>query len=174
MQLERAVDTGIMITNLSTHEHIHMIPELLAIVIRLAQEFKIRAIRYPHKDRSYRGASIKTFYKAAVLSYLEKGMARPLKASGLLSPEHFLGFLDSGNMAEDILIRIVDGLPEGTTELVCHPGFLGREVVKKYTFHMNSEAELFGLTSRRVKKIADEKCIGLISYAEFLAQHKAQ
>lgn len=172
-QLERAVATNITITNLSTHEHIHMVPQLLSILIRLAREFNIRAIRYPHADRSYRRTSARTLYKTLVLSYFEKGMGLMLKTSGIVSPDHFLGFIDSGNITEDVLMKILDGLSEGTTELVCHPGFLSREVLEKYTFHRNSEAELFALTSRRVKKHADEKCIGLLPYAKFLAQCKA-
>jgi predicted glycoside hydrolase/deacetylase ChbG (UPF0249 family) len=171
-QLEKARAVGITITNLSTHEHIHMIPALLDIVIRLAKEYNIPAVRYPHADRSFRPLTVKTLYKQAALICLEKKTGKMLRSSGLVYPDHFLGFLDSGNITETVLLSILDSLDEGTTELVCHPGFLGPEVLTKYTFHTNCEAELFALTHRRVKKHADEKCIGLIGYAEFIQNYK--
>ncbi len=168
-QLDRALATGIKITNLSTHEHLHMIPDLLAILIRLAKECKIPAIRYPHGDRSSRRTNIGSIIKKAALFCFEGNMGKALKSSGMIAPEHFIGFLDSGNITEDVLLDISAGLECGTTELVCHPGFLDKRVLDRYTFHKNSEAELFALTSQRVKKALDEKKISLISYAEFIS-----
>jgi len=168
-QLEKVAATGIRITNLSSHEHLHMLPGLLGIFIRLAGEFNIPAIRYPHADRSSRRSSLGTLYKSAGLFLLEKNMARALRSSNIASPEHFRGFLDSGNITEEVLLDIIANLEDRTTELVCHPGFLGPEVLYRYTFHKNSEAELFALTSRRVKKLIDDRQIGLVSYAEFLS-----
>ena len=172
-QLDKACASGIKITNLSSHEHIHMQPLLLDIIIKLAKEYNIPAIRYPHADRSYGRASLKTLCKTFILSHFAPAVGRALKSSGMVSPDHFLGFLDSGNITENILLGILNTIEDGTTELVCHPGFLGPEILEKYTFHKGCETELFALTSRHVKKRADEKHVGLLSYAEFLASHKA-
>lgn len=169
-QLDKVGSSGIKITNLSSHEHIHMMPELLNIFIRLAKEYGIPAIRYPHKDRSSRPPNVKALCKKLALLYFEGNMCRTLNASGMASPEHFLGFLDSGNITEKVLLDIMANLEDDTTELVCHPGFLGPEVLERYTFHKNCEAELFALTSRRVKKLADEKRISLVSYSEYLSK----
>ncbi len=173
-QLKRVYETGINITNLSSHEHMHMLPRLLDILIKLAKEYNIPAIRYPHADRSRSRCSIKTVVKTLLLSVFEGNMARALRASGMRAPEHFLGFLDSGNITEEVLLDILANLEDRTTELVCHPGFLGPEVLDSYTFNKNSEAELFALTSRRVKKLAGEEGISLVSYAEFLSQNEPQ
>lgn len=173
-QLKRARETGINITNLSSHEHIHMLPKLLNILISLAKEYNIPAIRYPHAESSKSRCNVKTVVKAMALSIFEGNMARVIRASGMAAPEHFMGFLDSGNITEKVLLDMLANLKDGTTELVCHPGFLGPEVLDRYTFHKNSEAELFALTSRRVKKLADEKEISLVSYAEFLSKNEPQ
>ncbi|MFH1190307.1 MAG: ChbG/HpnK family deacetylase [Candidatus Omnitrophota bacterium] len=167
-QLERARDSGIRITNLSSHEHIHMLPELFDILIKLAKEYDIPAVRFPHADRSRSRWGIKSISKRLALSLFEGNMAKTIRASGMLAPDHFLGFLDSGNITEAVLLDILSNLEDGTTELVCHPGFLAPEVLERYRFHRNSEAELFALTSRRVKKSAAENNVSLISYSEFL------
>ena len=173
-QLKRAHETGINITNLSSHEHIHMLPKLLDILISLAKEYNIPALRYPHAESSRSRCSVRTVCKEMALSIFAGNMARAIKLSGMRAPEHFLGFLDSGNITEDILLDMLANLKDGTTELVCHPGFLGPEVLNRYTFHKNSEAELFALTSRRVKKSANEKEISLVSYGEFLSKNEPE
>lgn len=168
-QLEKAISTGIKITNLSSHEHLHMVPKLLSILIKLAKEHDVPAIRYPHSDSSSRGFGVGLLVKKTALACLEGNMGTSLRASGIIYPEHFLGFFDSGHITEDVLLDMFGRLKDGTTELVCHPGFLDKRVLDKYTFHKNSEAELFALTSRRVKKEADENKVELIGYSEFLS-----
>lgn len=169
-QLDKVRATGIRITNLSSHEHVHMLPPLLGILISLAREYDIPAIRYPHSDRSRSRGGAKTLCKKFALLCFEGRMGRTLKSSGITAPEHFLGILDSGSITEEVLLGMISNLEEGATELVCHPGFLGREVLEKYRFHKNSERELFALTSPRVKRLADEKEVKLVSYSEFLSR----
>lgn len=169
-QLDRVEGSGIRITNLSSHEHIHMMPEILDIFVKLAKEYDIPAIRYPHGDRSHGPDSLRRAYKRVILSCLAGSMTRTMRASGIVSPDHFLGFLDSGKLTENVLLGMLGFLAEGTTELVCHPGFLGPEVLGRHTFHKNCEAELFALTSRRVKKLIDERGIKLASYGEFISR----
>lgn len=173
-QLKRACETGINITNLSSHEHIHMLPKVLDILIKLAREYDIPAVRYPHADHSRSRCSAKAICKEMALSIFGGNMGRAIRSSGMRTPEHFLGFLDSGNITEKVLLDMLANLKDGTTELVCHPGFLGPEVLDRYTFHKNAEAELFALTSPHVKKLAEEKEISLVSYAEFLSNNDPQ
>ena len=50
-QVSRAFDTGIRITSLSSHEHIHMMPAFLPVFIRLAVEYKIPFVRCLKKEK---------------------------------------------------------------------------------------------------------------------------
>jgi len=165
-QLEAAVATGIKITNLSSHEHVHMAPAILKIFIRLAKEYGIPSIRYPRGDRMPGVFESRAVYRSLILASFSGPMKKALDSSGILYPDRFLGFLDSGNLTEEILLRMISSLKEGTTELVSHPGFLGPEVLKRYRFHINCERELFGLTSRRVKKAIDSNGIELVKCVE--------
>ena len=70
-QLERIKKTGIKITSLSSHEHVHMLPDILSIFVELAKEYKIPAIRYPRKDKLSGPITINKFYKICVLAYFE-------------------------------------------------------------------------------------------------------
>jgi predicted glycoside hydrolase/deacetylase ChbG (UPF0249 family) len=77
-------------------------------------------------------------------------------------------------LKEEVVLRIIGSLEEGTTELVCHPAIIGPEVLKKYEFHKNGELELSALTGYAVKKLINNKEIQLLSYGEFLLKNKVK
>ncbi len=165
-QLELLKRSGVKITHINSHEHIHIIPGILDIFISLAKEFDIPAMRYPRGDRPMRLFSISDIYKKSILSYFSGKIAGPLKKSGLLYTDHFLGLLDAGNLREDRLMEMLGSLKDGVTEIVCHPGFLSPEVMNNYKWHINAEAELFALTGPRVKDTIKDNEIRLIAYGE--------
>ena len=168
-QLELLKKAGLKITYINSHEHIHMIPEILNIFISLAKEFNIPALRYSRRDRPMRPFNIRDLYKKSILSYFSGKTARLFKSSGLLYTDHFLGLLDSGKLKEDLLIEMLGGLKDGVTELVCHPGFLSPEVIDSYKWHVGAEEELFALTDKRIKNFIKDNSIKLISYEDFLS-----
>jgi predicted glycoside hydrolase/deacetylase ChbG (UPF0249 family) len=165
-QLELLKKTGIEITHLNSHEHIHMMPGILDIFVSLAKEFNIPALRCPRGDRPVRAFSIRDLYKKSVLSYFSGRTAGSFKSSGLLYTDRFLGLLDAGKLKEDILLEMLGGLKDGVTELVCHPGFLSPEVIDRYKWHVGAEEELFALTDHRVKNAIKNNGIRLIAYGE--------
>ncbi|MFH0763553.1 MAG: ChbG/HpnK family deacetylase [Candidatus Omnitrophota bacterium] len=171
-QLDRLKRTNLPIVSLNSHEHIHMMPFLLKIFIELAGEYNIPFIRYPHGDRLVSPFSLKKLFKAIVLSYFGKRIEGMVRESGIYAADNFLGHLDSGNLNEGVLIRLLDNLREGTTELVCHPGFLSPQILDRYTFHLDCESELSALTSRRVKRVIEDRGIRLVTYGEILSERK--
>lgn len=168
-QLEILSALGLPIANISSHENIHMAPQILRVFVRLAKEYRIPTIRYPHAERLTGPLRPKKVYKKTVLAKLEKGMSGILRSSGLRKADHFLGFLDAGKITEGKLIGMLSSLADGVTELVTHPGFLSPAVVEGSSFHRNCETELAALTSRRVKAMLQSEKIKLISYGELNA-----
>lgn len=165
-QLNLLKKSGLKITHINSHEHIHIVPEILDIFISLAREFDIPALRYPRRDRPMRPFNIRDLYKKSILSYFSAINAGLFKSSGLFYTDHFLGLLDAGKIEEDILIDMLGNLKDGVTELVCHPGFLSPEVIDLYKWHIGAEAELSSFTSPRVKNSIIENEIRPITYGE--------
>jgi hopanoid biosynthesis associated protein HpnK len=164
-QLAAAVNTGIPITCLSGHEHIHMVPEILKIFVDIAKEYRIPCIRCPQKDRPLKTPTIGSLYRKAVLRALGGGMKKTLDRSRILSTDYFAGFIDSGRLDEAALLEILKGLREGITELVTHPGFLAPEVLDRYRFHENCGRELAALTSVKVRRFVKESGISLVGFS---------
>jgi predicted glycoside hydrolase/deacetylase ChbG (UPF0249 family) len=167
-QIELLRKAGLTILNLSSHEHIHLIPRIFDIVVRLAGKYGIRSIRHPAREATFGILGINELYRALVIPYFDNRIKKGLDRNGIIYPDHFSGFIYSGRLREKTLIRILKTLKDGTTELVCHPGFLGPEVLERYHFHTHCEEELFALTSPAVKRLIKEKDVKLISYRDLL------
>ena len=70
----------------------------------------------------------------------------------------------------DSLIKSLSALPEGSTEFMCHPGYLGDELRRAATrLKETRERELAALTSPRVKAILAARGIVLTNYRTLAA-----
>ena len=79
----------------------------------------------------------------------------------VLEPDHFeVRFLGRGATVETLL-RILDELPAGVTELVCHPGYLDEGV----DAYRGRETELAALTDPRVLAQVEVAGLELITFA---------
>ncbi|MDP2929696.1 MAG: ChbG/HpnK family deacetylase [Candidatus Omnitrophota bacterium] len=165
-QLGLLSDSGAKITHINSHEHIHIVPEILNIFIALAKEFNIPAIRYPRNDRPAKLFTANDVYRKIMLSYFSGRTKETFKDSGLLYTDSFLGLLDAGKLKKQLLMEMLNGLKNGVTELVCHPGFLSPEVLEGYRWHRGCEEELLALTDNHVKKTIKNNEIQLITYGE--------
>jgi predicted glycoside hydrolase/deacetylase ChbG (UPF0249 family) len=66
-----------------------------------------------------------------------------------------------------MLLRILKALPEGTWELVCHPGYSDSDLQAAGTrLTQSREIELAALISAETKEALTRQKIELISYAE--------
>jgi predicted glycoside hydrolase/deacetylase ChbG (UPF0249 family) len=65
-------------------------------------------------------------------------------------------------------------LPQGTSELMCHPGVCDDDL-RQLPTHLQSEREdeLCALTDPSVRRAADERGIRLIGFSEILRNHAA-
>src|SRR5919198_4988510 len=48
-QIEKVLVAGVPVTHLDSHKHVHLMPPISRVVMRLATEYGIRGIRWPHE-----------------------------------------------------------------------------------------------------------------------------
>lgn len=166
-QLDRIKGSGLEITHIDSHEHLHMLPRMLKIFIELAGEYGIPAIRFLRNDRMAGMPAPEKLFRCLIMGYFATKGGPIFKGSRLRCTDRVLGFLGSGRLSEKLVIGMLDSLPEGSSELICHPGFLSPEVVDDYSWHVNCEAELFILTSRCARNSITKNGINLVSHASF-------
>jgi predicted glycoside hydrolase/deacetylase ChbG (UPF0249 family) len=161
-QIRKIVDAGITPSHLDTHKHTHLLPPVLDAVARLSEEFRIPWVRRPFDFREQPGG---IGWKNKLMHLRSGGFARTLARHGCSSTDWFSGFRITGNYDAQTLASILRALPEGSTELMCHPGILGPELQQSRTrLKQSRQDELTALTSSEVRAAIDETGITLTNY----------
>jgi predicted glycoside hydrolase/deacetylase ChbG (UPF0249 family) len=147
-QVRRILDSGVPLTHLDTHKHTLMLPSVATAVARVSKEFRIPWVRRP----------------------LAVPVAGPLLGirlarHGCLMTDHFLGYRLTGRLDCAALVALIRRLPEGSSELMCHPGFLRAELRAARTRLKESrQRELEALTSPLARQALEEAGVRLVNY----------
>jgi len=156
-QIRKIISAGIRPTHLDSHKHSHAFPTIFRIVIRLAQEFGIPYVRLPLDKAMPYGA-----IPCALLDPVYRRLARN---RNVRMTDHFLGFRLTGSFDEASFKTALAALQEGTTEFMCHPGFLGEELRSAVTRLKESRVrELEALTSPRIREFMDATGVRLATF----------
>ena len=169
-QIKAVQKTGITITHLDSHQHLHILPKITDIVLQLAQEYNIKSIRIPDEALFFTGGypwTVNRMIGRTGLSILAK-MARLKIGEKLFMPDHFFGMLAGGNMKEEYLLQIIKNLPAGITEIMMHPAESDFEMKKHYYWDYCWQDELKALLSERIKKEIKAQKIELISFGDLV------
>ncbi len=167
-QVRAILAAGIALTHLDTHKHTHLAPPVLEAVGRIAEEFKIRWVRRPFDlpiTSARSGASWLTRATSDSLRVVRRRFQAALVRHGCRTTDHFAGFQITGRMETGGLARLLLALPEGLTELMCHPGNLGDELRQARTRLKESRArELAALIAPETRQAIADAGIELINY----------
>jgi chitin disaccharide deacetylase len=167
-QVRKVQNSGLQPTHLDTHKHTHLLPPVLNAVARIASEFKIPWVRRPF-DLPLHGGGVPWQRQAVsrTLGFARAGFHRVLKRHQCRTTDHFAGFQLTGHYDATELARLIRGLPEGSTEFMCHPGFCTQELQAARTRLKESRRrELDALTSQEVRKAIQESNVTLARYTE--------
>jgi len=174
-QIRKIQSRGIALTHVDSHKHTHMFPHILRPLLRAAKACGIRAVRNPFEPfRCWptgmvlgspglwpRSAFVMAFQMFAA------EFRRALKDEGMVSTDGTVGIAVTGMLNQQKLLRILKALPDGTWELVCHPGYSDSDLKAAGTRLTKSrEIELTALTSTEVREVVARQKIELISYAD--------
>jgi len=154
-QIEKLLHAGVRPSHLDTHKHTHVVPSVLSAVMRVAEEFEIGFIRLPF-DSGW-----------APVQPLQRWYRRKLAQRKLGSTDHFLGYRLTDHMSQETLAQTVRSLPSGSTELMCHPGYLRDELRSARTrLKEERQRELDALTSVKIRQLVAECDIRMSNYRE--------
>jgi len=107
----------------------------------------------PHIVVASRPRLWKRFSQVTVLNRLGKSFRKSVTAAGMFTPDGTVGIVATGAMDIPLFESIVKSLPEGTWELVCHPGYNDAELADIRTRLRDSRVqELRLLTSPKPVK----------------------
>lgn len=163
-QVRRILDAGIAPTHLDTHKHTHLLPPVLDAVTRISEEFKIPWVRKPFDFRAQPGG---IGWKNQLMQLQRWSFNRAFRQRHCRSTDWFTGFRITGAYDAKILAELIRALPEGSTELMCHPGILGLELQQARTrLKQSRQDELIALTSSAVRDAIGESGVKLARYGD--------
>ncbi len=168
-QVQKVAAAGIRITHLDSHQHMHIVPGILPIVIDIAKQFDIKAIRIPDEPYLFWGKypfSLSRAIARSGLTFLARLARYHVRKQGLAVADSFFGMLAGGNMREQFLKNIVTGLPDGISEVMMHPASDDKPLQDLYAWDYHWEAELAAVTSAGIRRCIEEKKVTLISFRE--------
>lgn len=175
-QIGKVRDAGVVPTHLDGHKHVHMLPGLLEIALRLAKRHGIGAIRISHEASSLRAALssgglmrastvLKQGVQARGLKLLAREAREKAERAGICSADYFCGIAQTGELTREGVVRLLRSLPAGTTELMCHPGHADEALRKTATRLQDSrEKEVEILTDAEIRNVVASQGIRLIDY----------
>lgn len=177
-QILKLFDAGLRPSHLDGHLHVHVLPQLSPILIALAHEFCIPNVRSPAEDLEATlpllwksgGAGIAALERSTIaygVSSFAWRFKEQLRVAGLVCPGAFLGLAHTGFLDTQSLIALLALVPNGTTELMCHPGYAIAQMESlRGQLSRERETELVALTAPEVKEVLGSLGIRLSNFCD--------
>ncbi len=125
-QLEKFHQTGLPLSHVDGHLHLHTHPAVLRSLSELAAEFAIKVVRLPYEELSFtfnldRRRWLTKIIWSFVFGRLHGYGEGWLKAQGIAVAERVYGLLQTGNMTEDYLLGLIPQIRANLVEIYAHP-----------------------------------------------------
>ncbi|PIR41813.1 MAG: hypothetical protein COV30_01305 [Candidatus Yanofskybacteria bacterium CG10_big_fil_rev_8_21_14_0_10_37_15] len=148
-QIKKCTRAGIKPAFINGNQHLHLLPGIMSMCIKLAKEYHIQYIRIVNEPVS--SVKGKLFRRAQLLflNFLSSMAKKKIRKADLQCNDYFVGFINAGNLgrgdikfAEEIVVKN----PDKIVELGCHPGHEIEELNIKYrhwgNYNWQKELEL--------------------------------
>ena len=177
-QMAKLQSAGLALTHFDTHKHTHLFPHVLRPLLAAAKLRGIRAVRNPFEPEplvrfsqvSLRPRMLARYGAVRVFHSMADKFRRIVEAEGLVTPEGTVGIVLTGFLNRRRLDALIRRIPEGTWELVTHPGYSDAALRPLSGLTASREAELALLTSPETRALLQDCGIELISYRDLIAK----
>ena len=104
-------------------QHLHILPGVIDVVLKLAEKYKVKAIRLPSIEKPsvlYLNKRFPVLIPFQILGSLAKQKA---KQKNIKFPGAVLGMPYSGQIDNSKFLKMLNNLPSENNEIVMHPGY---------------------------------------------------
>jgi hopanoid biosynthesis associated protein HpnK len=162
-QFEAFRATGLALDHVNGHKHVHLHPTVARLVVEIGGDYGLSAMRLPLEPTApLRRAFPDERRRAPAWSPVLASLRRRLDRVGLARNDQVFGIAWSGAMVERRLLALLPHLPDGVSEIYCHPASGASASVLGY----RHAEELAALVSPRVRRLVEELGLGLARYGD--------
>jgi hopanoid biosynthesis associated protein HpnK len=167
-QLEAFAATGLSLAHVDGHLNMHLHPMVLPALLALAPRYGIRAMRLTREDlraalRYDRRHGLRKRAEAIVFRALAAFAQPRLAAAGIRTADRIYGLHQTGHVDEAYLLALIRALPEGTSEVYCHPAERQPSALAAWQQGYDHEGEVAALLSAQVRSALRAAGVELIS-----------
>ncbi|BAZ51623.1 YdjC-like protein [Nostoc sp. NIES-4103] len=167
-QLEKFCESGLTLSHVDGHLHLHTHPVVMRILVELAQEFKIRVIRLPSEElginlKLNRSSLLTKLVWAGVFGRLRRYSEDLLTSQGIAFAKRVYGLLQTGSMTEEYLLGLIPQIQADLVEIYSHPAVVNHGEALNGPLGAG-EAELAALLSKQVREVLIANNFELTNY----------
>jgi hopanoid biosynthesis associated protein HpnK len=173
-QIDKICRAGIDPSHVDTHKHTHAHPVVMNALGRVARDMAITRVRRPAEDlaaswhtQSTAKRSWSRLASAAAVRAVTPWFESLARKYGLRTPDHFLGLAMTGRLSAAALRQLIDTLPDGTSEIMLHPGICDADLAATGSrLQQQRQLEMDALLSPEAREAVERNGIRLITYRE--------
>lgn len=167
-QVEAFAKTGLELDHLNGHNHFHIHPTILEAVLQIAARTRIPAVRVPHQPLLISMPPTAALMAAVMAPWVARTRSR-LRRAGIAVNDCLFGLFETGAMVESAWLRLIPLLPDGLTEIYCHPATATVGLLKESMPEYRHASELAALRSPRVRAALERAGARLTSFSQSCA-----
>ncbi|MBI1209520.1 MAG: ChbG/HpnK family deacetylase [Azospirillum sp.] len=149
-QFEAFRATGLPLDHVNAHNHMHVHPTVLGMILKIGRRYGMTAVRLPAEPADTGGTGRRTPGGMAVAPWMALLRAR-LRRAGLAFNDYVLGLSATGAVDEACVLSLLETLPEGTGELYFHPATARCPEIDRSMPDYDHQGELAALLSPKVR-----------------------
>jgi chitin disaccharide deacetylase len=165
-QIGRLKSGGLPLTHIDTHKHTHMFPQVLQPLLRAARAAGIHAVRNPFEPewsvRATPRASLARAGEVFALRRLGPFFRRLIARENFHTTDGTIAVVGTGTLDSGTVRSLLQQLPEGTWELVTHPGYNDADLARIRTRLRDSRE----IERQALMKVREFPSVELISFAD--------
>jgi chitin disaccharide deacetylase len=182
-QIKKLQASGVRVSHVDTHKHTHMFPAVARPLLRAARACGVRAVRNPFSPCRPLPMHVlrqqphlwKRYLQVRALGSLQPRFLRLVANADMITSDGSLGIVATGVLDLALFETLIESIPPGTWELVCHPGYSDSDLDKVRTTLRHSRVqELKLLTSATARVALSRRGIELCSYRELADSAKSR
>jgi hopanoid biosynthesis associated protein HpnK len=170
-QIEAVLNAGIKVWFINSHLNLHLHPSLAPLVVDLAREYRIPALRLVKEDwrTTLALAPDGPFPKVAqglIFAIFSRRARRLAEHAGLVVNDHLFGLTHDGRMTEDYLLGLVPRLQPGLTEIYSHPALTVDQALREAAPGYRRQEEFTALLSPRLQEALRRRKIEVTDFRQ--------
>jgi chitin disaccharide deacetylase len=177
-QIRRVQAAGIAVSHLDTHKHTHVFPEVFRPLLRVAAALGVPAVRNPYEppevarftDILPHAGLWPRWLPVRALRVFAAEFRHRARTEGVATTDGTIGITLTGFINQQWLELLLERLPEGTWELLCHPAYEDAAWHALGPRPGAGEMELRIMTSEATRRCLERCGIELISYRDLVKE----